>query len=61
LARQSYFAEESIGFAKDTSGFIHTEHLLLVDKNKRIRGIYNATLELEIQQLIKDVITLKKE
>jgi protein SCO1/2 len=59
LARQSYFAEENIGFAKDTSEFMHTEHLLLVDKNKKIRGIYNATLELEIQQLIKDVLTLK--
>jgi protein SCO1/2 len=61
LARQSYFAEENIGFAKDTSEFMHTEHLLLVDKNKRIRGIYNATLQLEIQQLIKDVLTLKDE
>jgi protein SCO1/2 len=61
LARQSYFAEENIGFAKDTSEFMHTEHLLLIDKNKKIRGIYNATLELEIQQLIKDVIVLKKE
>jgi protein SCO1 len=36
LARQSYFAEENIGFAKDTSEFMHTEHLLLVDKNKKI-------------------------
>jgi protein SCO1 len=61
LARQSYFAEENIGFAKDTSEFMHTEHLLLIDKNKKIRGIYNATLQLEIQQLIKDVETLRKE
>lgn len=61
LARQSYFAEENIGFAKDTSEFMHTEHLLLVDKDKKIRGIYNATLELEIQQLIKDILTLKEE
>lgn len=61
LARQSYFAEENIGFAKDTSEFMHTEHLLLVDKNKKLRGIYNATLALEIQQLMKDVHTLKNE
>ncbi len=61
LARQSYFAEENVGFKKDTSEFMHTEHLLLVDKNKKIRGIYNATLELEIQQLIKDVATLQHE
>jgi protein SCO1/2 len=61
LARQSYFAEENIGFVKDTSEFMHTEHLLLVDKNKKIRGIYNATLQLEIQQLMKDVLILKDE
>lgn len=61
LARKSYFAEENIGFSKDTSEFLHTEHILLVDKNKKIRGIYNATLELEIQQLIKDIKELKKE
>jgi len=61
LARKSYFAEENIGFSKDTTDFLHTEHILLVDKNKKIRGIYNATLELEIQQLIKDISTLKKE
>lgn len=61
LARKSYFAEENIGFSKDTTEFLHTEHILLVDKNKKIRGIYNATLELEIQQLIKDISTLKKE
>lgn len=61
LARRSYFAEENLGFSKDTSEFLHTEHLLLIDKNKKIRGIYNATLELEIQQLIKDIHLLKEE
>lgn len=61
LARKSYFAEENIGFSKDTTEFLHTEHVLLIDKNKRIRGIYNATLELEIEQLVKDILVLKKE
>jgi len=61
LARKSYFAEENIGFAKDNTEFLHTEHMLLVDRNKKIRGIYNATLELEIQQLIKDIYILKGE
>ena len=61
LARKSYFAEENLGFSKDTSEFLHTEHILLIDKNKKIRGIYNATLELEIQQLIKDIHLLKEE
>ncbi len=61
LARKSYFAEEDLGFTKDSTNFLHTEHFLLIDKNKRIRGIYNGTLQLEIEQLIKDIATLKKE
>jgi protein SCO1 len=61
LARQSYFAEEDIGFSKDSTQFLHTEHFILVDKNKRIRGIYNGTLQLEMQQLIEDLLTLEKE
>lgn len=58
LARKSYFAEEDLGFTKDSTNFLHTEHFLLVDEHKRIRGIYNGTLALEIEQLIKDVKTL---
>lgn len=55
LARTSYFAEEDIGFTKDSSEFLHTEHILLVDSKKRLRGIYNGTLKLDIDQLIQDV------
>lgn len=61
LARQSYFAEEDIGFSKDSSEFLHTEHFILVDKTKRIRGIYNGTLALEMQQLLTDIRTLENE
>ena len=61
LARQSYFAEEDMGYTKDSTEFLHTEHFILVDHNKRIRGIYNGTLQLEIGQLIKDIEELKKE
>lgn len=61
LARQSYFAEEDIGFSKDSTEFLHTEHFILVDRSKRIRGIYNGTLTLEMQQLIEDIKTLEKE
>jgi protein SCO1/2 len=61
LARQAYFAEEDLGFTKDSTQFLHTEHILLVDKTKRIRGIYNGTLELEAEQLIKDIKELMKE
>ena len=61
LARKSYFAEEDFGFSKDSTEFLHTEHFILVDKTKRIRGIYNGTLELEMQQMLDDIITLEKE
>lgn len=61
LARTSYFAEEDIGYTKDSADFLHTEHVLLVDKSRRIRGIYNGTLQLEMEQLIKDINTLKNE
>lgn len=61
LARRSYFAEEKLGFNKDSTEFLHTEHLLLVDKDLRIRGIYNGTLALETEQLQKDIQTLLAE
>ncbi|WP_338814266.1 SCO family protein [Bernardetia sp. Wsw4-3y2] len=61
LARKSYFAEEDIGFTKDSTEFLHTEHFILVDQNKRIRGIYNGTLPLEMKQLAKDILALKEE
>lgn len=61
LARKSYFAEEDIGFSKDSTEFLHTEHFILVDKTKRIRGIYNGTLVLEMHQLLADIRALKNE
>lgn len=61
LARQSYFAEEDLGFTKDSTEFLHTEHVLLVDHSKRIRGIYNGTLQLEIEQMIRDIEKLTEK
>jgi len=55
LARQSFFAEESIGYNKDTNEFLHSEHFVLVDQKGRIRGIYNGTLPLEADQCIEDM------
>ncbi|HTM66491.1 MAG TPA: SCO family protein [Flavipsychrobacter sp.] len=61
LARTSYFAEEDLGFTKDSTEFLHTEHILLIDKTKRIRGIYNGTLQLDVEHLMADIETLSKE
>ena len=61
LARKSYFAEENLGFTKDNGQFLHTEHVVLVDKTLRIRGIYNGSLGLEMEQLAKDIKLLLAE
>ena len=61
LARRSYFAEKDLGFTKDSTEFLHTEHLVLVDTKLRLRGIYNATLRPEILQLQQDVAQLLDE
>lgn len=61
LARQSYFVEEEPGYLKDSSEFLHTEHFILVDKKNHIRGIYNGTLELEMERTIEDIEWLLKK
>lgn len=61
LARQSFFAEESIGYNKDSKEFLHTEHIILVDQKGRIRGIYNGTIPLDADQCIEDMKLLLQE
>jgi Uncharacterized protein SCO1/SenC/PrrC, involved in biogenesis of respiratory and photosynthetic systems len=41
--------------------FIHSEKLVLVDKQKRIRGYYDGTSEQEVNMLIRDIKKLKHE
>lgn len=52
LARRSYFADEATGYDKGTDDFLHTENAVLIDQKGRIRGVYNATLALEMEKLI---------
>ena len=61
LARKSYFAEEEIGFNKDSTEFLHTEHFILVDGDGHLRGLYNGTVDLEMQRLCEDIRLLLKE
>lgn len=42
-------------------GFIHSGAFLLVDKEKRIRGIYDGTVEREVNILMEDIKTLLRE
>jgi protein SCO1/2 len=50
-----------LGFTKDSTDFLHTEHVLLVDGGGRIRGVYNGTLALDMEQLEVDINSLSKE
>ncbi|CAM1345346.1 Photosynthetic protein synthase II [Tenacibaculum amylolyticum] len=60
LARKNYFAvlDEGDGGVQD---FIHTENFVLIDKDKRIRGIYDGTKFENMQNIIADIELLKEE
>jgi len=60
LARTSYFADDGrIDPAMPAAEqFLHTEKVLLVDREGRLRGVYNATLPYEIDKLTADLATL---
>lgn len=61
LARQEFYAEEEPGMNKDSTEFLHTEHMILVDREGHLRGLYNGTLELEIEHLVEDIRILLQE
>lgn len=61
LARTAYFSDEDFVKTKEASEFIHTENFLLIDKNGRIRGVYNGTLKLSVKRLIRHIELLKNE
>ena len=60
IARTSYLlnAEQGDGGPDD---FIHSEQVVLIDKEKRIRGFYDGTDYNEITRLIDEVKVLRLE
>jgi protein SCO1/2 len=52
LARESYFADDPR--RPDTGAILHTEKVLLVDRDARLRGVYNGTLAFDMERLIAD-------
>mgnify|MGYP001191018538 FL=1 len=54
MAQLGYFAIASIDNHVENS-LIHTENIVLVDRQQRIRGVYNGTSELEMSYLIDDI------
>ena len=60
LARNSFMVVATDGDG-GPDDFIHSEKLVLIDKNKRIRGYYDGTSEKETDQLIYDIKKLQDE
>lgn len=60
LARKSYLAVKDSGF-DDPYEMIHTENFMLIDKKRQIRGFYDGTNPEDIERLLEDIETLKKE
>lgn len=60
MARYSYLvnALEDDG---SVEGFLHSELFILVDKQKRIRGMYDGTDSVAVVKLISDIKLLKDE
>lgn len=57
LGRTSFFADDNSG--TDTSSFIHTDKMYLIDQQQRIRGVYNATNPNDIGRVLEDIRLLK--
>ncbi|MFN7980936.1 MAG: SCO family protein [Vicinamibacterales bacterium] len=62
LARSSFFADDTrVGASDDDeTAFLHTEKLVLVDGDGRLRGVYNGTQPHAVDQLIADLRALKQ-
>ena len=61
LAKQQYFAGDTVGYYQSGNEFLHTENFILVDQHRRIRGVYNGTLPVEINRIKEDIAILKSE
>lgn len=58
----SYFADDERGGSEGMeSRLIHTEKVILVDGQRRLRGIYNGTHAFEMERLIEDIEALRYE
>ena len=62
LARDSFFADDDRVRATvdQPDAFLHTEKLVLVDQQGRLRGVYDGTLPHDIELLIADANALLK-
>lgn len=61
LGRRYYFVDEDLGGARNEDDFLHTENFILIDGERRIRGIYNGLDPDSIRSLIADIKVLQAE
>lgn len=61
LAADSYFVELDDFTGNTARDLVHTETLVLVDPDGRIRGVYNGTLPYDVNLLIEDARRLVEE
>ncbi len=61
LAKEAYFANEDLGETRNSNDFLHTENLLLIDSDRRIRGVYNGLSASSVSHLMADIELLKRE
>jgi protein SCO1 len=54
-AENSYFIGDILNNPLQDRGFMHTELVLLIDRDSHIRGIYNGSLRLEMKRLLEDL------
>jgi len=57
LAERNYLVA-TVEDKKAPGGFVHQGYLVLVDKQKRIRGAYDGTIEADVEKLMEDMDTL---
>lgn len=60
IAQTSYFAT-ALADNTEPDGYIHSGAFLLIDKDRRIRGKYDGTKEDDVNRLLEDIETLRKE
>jgi protein SCO1/2 len=60
LAEKSYYASAIVD-STEPGGFVHSGGLILIDKKRRVRGIYDGTNADETDKLINDIKRLKNE
>jgi protein SCO1/2 len=60
IAQTGYFAT-ALEDKTEPDGFIHSGAFLLIDKERRIRGKYDGTLEEDVNRLLADIERLKDE